>query len=275
MPSLFVIGLPKGIATRVVSGAATNAFNIESILSDRNDAGELQLVPTELTAIYPLQVYTQDKALETINVLVLPYTKIPQNLRDELEVLEECGGTIEWTTRGKDGWPRLGGAPDAGFLDNLFKTFQEKYFPNKAPTPSEHFRALAQSNARFLVTDGSLDECDDVPNHRRKFLIRCADSCSELVELRIEESLENYFEKRGLTHAQNGKEKGTLTITKGGKEVYGETRETHLKQGDNTSRQNATRVYYHYLSIEKFQYVGILHAGPHPTGDMTRGHILS
>jgi len=274
MSSLFVIGLPKGLATRIVTGAAANGIEIESILADRNDFGDLALIPTVDTAIYPLQVYTQNKSLDTVKVLVLPYAKIPQNLHDELEVLQECGGTIEWASRGKDGWPRLGHKPDAGFLDSLFKAFQEKYFPTRALTPSEHFRALAESNPRFLVTSGSLDECDDVPNHRRKFLIKCADSCVELLGLKIDKALEEYFEGRGIGHAQNGKEKGTLTIKKDGKQLYSETRETHLKQGDNTTRQNAARVYYHYLSIEKLNYVGILHAGPHPIGDMSRVHIL-
>lgn len=274
MGSLYVIGLPKGLAARVVSAAGANNITIEHVLADRNDEGELRLMPIEHTAVFHFQAYTQGKEPSKLNVLVLPYAPIPQNLEDELDAFEAVEGKVERPSRGKDGWPRLGDKPDSGFLNSLFKAFEAKYFPVKDLTPSEHFISLAGANPRFLVTHGALDECDAVPKHRRKFLINCADSCSDLLSVELDVTLEAYFSQRGILHAQNSKEKGTLTIHKNSKKVYGETRETHLKQGDNTTRQNAARVYYHYLTIGDDRYVGILHAGPHPIGDMTRVHVL-
>lgn len=274
MDSLFVIGLPKGMETRLVSAALTNNVAVEYILSAVNDAGKLRLIPTEHTAIFPFQAYTQGKEPTDLKVLVLPYAPIPQNLEDELDAFEAVEGLVERPERGKEGWPRLGDKVDDGFLNSLFKSFQEKYFPQKPLTPSEHFSALAASNNRFLVTDGALETCDDIPKHRRVFLINCADSCHELLDGEVGVPLEQFFKERGITHAQNGREKGTLTIWRDGTKVYGETRETHLKQGDNTNARNATRVYYHYLAIGEAHYVGILHAGPHPTGDMSRVHVL-
>lgn len=275
MDSLFVIGLPKGVESRLVSSAAFNNVFVDYILAARNDAGDLRLIPAEHTAIFPFQAYTEGKEPKQLNVLVLPYAPIPQNLEEELAVFEEVGGVVDRPDRGKDGWPRLGDKADDGFLNSLFKTFEAKYFPKRPLTPSEHFFALAEHNTRFLVTDGALQECDTVPKHRRTFLINCADSCCELLDGEVGVTLEQYFADRGIIHAQNSKEKGTLEIWTAGKKVYADTRETHLKQGDKTTRQNATRVYYHYLKIGVEMYVGILHAGPHPSGDISRVHVLT
>jgi hypothetical protein len=103
MDSLFVIGLPKGMETRLVSAALTNNVAVEYILSAVNDAGKLRLIPTEHTAIFPFQAYTQGKEPRDLKVLVLPYAPIPQNLEDELDAFEAVEGLVERPERGKEG----------------------------------------------------------------------------------------------------------------------------------------------------------------------------
>lgn len=277
MEFLYIVGLPKSLVRRLVTAANANEIEITHIAADRNDEGELRLVPIEHTAVFHFAAYTAERDLSSFKVLVLPYSPVPQNLDDELEAFSELGGVVERPERGKDGWPRLGEKLDPGFFDSLFEAFEAKFFPLKMvpdPLPSERFISIARDNSRFLVTSGALTQCDKVPKHRHEFLIKCADSCSELLKQEPGITLDEYFTNHGLIHAKTSNEKGTLTINMDGKEVYSETRETHLKQGDATKRRNAVRVYYHYMTIAKDLYVGILHAGPHPTGDMKRTHNI-
>lgn len=274
MAPLFVIGLPKGLAPRITSAAKQNGIAVEFILAGQNKEGKLHLIPSEATAIYPLENYTSKMEVKDVKILLLPYAITPIAIDEELDAIEECEGTVERVSAGRDGWPRLGESPDGPFLDSLFRAFEAKYFPKKAPTPSEHFTALAESNSRLLVTTGSLDTCDKVASHRRKFLISCADACIELLDQGNEETVEDFFRKRALDHAQSGGIDATLRIVKDGKDAYNETRNTHLKQGDKTTPQAAARVYYHYLQLEKKRYVGILYAGIHPSSNVSKIHHI-
>ena len=45
---------------------------------------------------------------------------------------------------------------------------------------------------------------------------------------------------------------------------------THLKQGDNTTRIAAARVYYCTFTLVEKPYAALLYAGPHPDEDVTR-----
>lgn len=275
---LFIIGLPKAISNRIKDEATTNGIEIGCILADVTPSGKLQLVPFETDLIYSVETYINSlENLEDGNVLVLPYALISSKMKVELETLTDLGGTVTFIKGKQDGWPRFNGSPDQSFLDHLLKAFETYYFPKKPPTPSEYFTSLSVANPRLLITSGSLDCCDRVAPQRRKFIIKCADAFVELLcsNGQIGTVLKGYFEVRSLDHAQSGGIKTHLCLVRTGQNVYSETRQTHIKQGDNTKPQAAARVYYHALLLDELGYVGLLYAGPHPSNDISRTHYLT
>ncbi|MNM98476.1 hypothetical protein D3C81_1110070 [compost metagenome] len=196
-------------------------------------------------------------------------------MQDTIDTISDCGSTVEEVMAKEDGWPWLDGKPDSGFLNALFSRLQQKFFPKRALTPSEHFVALAKINNKLLITTDSLTLCDKIAPHRKKFFIQSANAFIEYLDANGEVGiLDEFFKKREIEHAQSGGINTTLQIQLDEKVKYKETRNTHLKQGEKTTPQACPRIYYHALCLEKVHYVGILYAGPHPSTDVSRIYHL-
>lgn len=269
MKSLFIVGLPKDIATRIYKAANTNDFTVSSINADLSEASRLRLLPHDHAAIHSLNTYIEQQPYSDAHILVLRYAPLPSAVIDTLSAIEELGAKVENLAAGKDGWPRFGTVVDQIFLDLLYKAFEIKYFPKKESSVTDYFEALANVNKQLIITSGSLATCNKVIPQRKKFMFDAADSLVDIIAKNGNVGdLDQHFQKWSVLHAQTGPINAKLTIFRAGKEIYNQEKSTHLKQGDGTSPQGAPRIYYHALYIDKISHIGLLYAGPHPTEDL-------
>lgn len=277
MSHAFIIGLPLPLRLRVETAAQGQGVFISSILAGVAKEGGLRLLPHSNVAAAKLGEYIS--ALENYQdakVLVLPYTNIPDDVKDELSALKELSGDATYVFAGKDGWPQYTHKTklDEAFLNEIFRCIKELFFPGPAAPavrPSQYFERVAEENGRLIITDNSLANCDEVAPHRYKFMIRAADALSLfLSDSDATGRIEEFVGNKGLIHAQSGGIRTTLRVMREGHCIHSETTQTHLKQGDHTTRPAAARVYYQLFSIENRQHIAILYAGPHPEDDLTR-----
>ncbi|MGS1002634.1 hypothetical protein ACVCH0_13325 [Burkholderia glumae] len=278
MSGVFIVGLPVQIRRRFEAAANNVECRITSALADVGGRGSMRLVPYPGRAILDLQGYYNNSLADVAEayVLVLPYAQLPQELEDELDTLDEMGGTVVHVEQGVDGWPASTRTrPDQSFLDALFHKLCDFLFPNEGQTPSEYYKGVAERNTQILLHEGALDDCDDVAPHRYDFMRRAIDALDQFVQAGGSDGrIDAYFAGLGLDHAQSGGITVTLRVRRAGVCVYQESCNTHLKQGDKTTRVAAARVYYHVFQYEQRLYAAVLYAGPHPESDLTLDFTL-
>ncbi|KVC62810.1 hypothetical protein WI73_24595 [Burkholderia ubonensis] len=274
MSRVFIIGLPTQLRRRVEAAAERANHELTSALAGVGERGSLRLVPIPEQAIHDLKAYYNTlESIEEAFVIVLPYAKLPKDLNEELDTLKDFGGTVYRVREGLDGWlhyrPRT--SPDQAFLDSIFQKLTGILCPDNDAAPSAYFQALAGRNRQIIIPEGSLDECDDVAPLRHKFLKRVADALEQYVTNGGSGGrIDAFFGRVGIEHAQTGGINASLRIYRGALCVHQQTTNTHLKQGDNTTRISAARVYYQSFSIGGVLYVAVLYAGPHPDADVSR-----
>jgi hypothetical protein len=275
MTRVFMIGLPELVRLRVEAEAGRRDLEVSNIAAGVGNAGTFKLLPHANQAIYRLQEYVKDEAdnYEGCFVLVLPYAQLPNDLIDELEVLKELDARVISPTPGESRWPSRSSARqrDQAFWDALYKAIIAE-LPGEAlqlQAPSDYFQSLAANNPRLIIPSRSLESADDVAVHRYEFLRRAADALDQYACGGSGGRIDAFFARHGLDHAQSGGITATLKLHKGG-EVSTHECHTHLKQGDNTTRIAAARVYYYAFTLEGKSYAALLYAGPHPDEDVTR-----
>ncbi len=277
MSHAFIIGLPLPLKQRVEAAAKDHNLFITSILTDVAKEGGLRLLPHADVAASKLGAYFDSvDDYKDARVLVLPYTPIPKDVKNELHALKDLGGNANYAFAGKDKWPLYTreNKLNEDFLNAVFDGIKELFFPGETEVkgkPSEYFSKVAQRSQRFIITAHSLASCDEVAPHRYKFLYKSADVLSLfLSDDNATGRIEDFVSKQGLIHAQTGGIRVTLRVMREEQCVHNETTQTHLKQGDNTTRPAAARVYYQLFALETHQHIAILYAGPHPENDLTR-----
>lgn len=275
-----MIGLPKDARLRVEAAARQRKVLVSSVFADIGREGTFKLLPHEDQAIYALREYvdSSDQDYDACVVCVIPYAPLPHDLQDELDVLAGLGGLVVRPSPGEDGWPSLSSAKrrDQAFWDALYLAVTAALpgEPLQPKLPSECFDDLAQANPRFLVTEGSLQYADHVAKHRYEFLRRAANALDLYSRDGSSGRIDAFFAHHGLDHAQTGGITTTLKLHRGGVCVLTQSSNTHLKQGDKTSRYSAARVYYQAFTIDGEWYAAVLYAGPHPEDDLTREHHM-
>lgn len=275
MTRVFVIGLPAHVRLRVEAEAVKRDLEVLHIAAGVGNAGTFKLLPHANQAIYRLQEYVKGEAdkYENCYVLVLPYAPLPNDLMDELVVLKELGARVTFPNPGESGWPSMSSARrrDQAFWDALYAAIIAE-LPGEAlqlQAPSDYFQGLAANNPRLIITSRSLEIANDVAVHRHAFLRRAADALDQYARDGSGGRIDAFFARHGLDHAQSGGITATLKLHKAG-EVSTYECQTHLKQGDNTTRIAAARVYYCAFTLEGKPYAALLYAGPHPDEDVTR-----
>lgn len=275
MTRVFMIGLPAPVRLRVEAEAGRRELEVSNIAAGVGNAGTFKLLPHDIEAIYRLQEYVKGEAdnYEGCFVLVLPYAPLPNDLIDELEVLEECGAKVIFPTPGELRWPSKSSARrrDQAFWDALYDAIIAE-LPGEASqiqVPSDYFQRLAANNPRMIITSKSLESADDVAKQRYEFLRSAADALDQYARNGSAGRIDAFFASHGLDHAQSGGITATLRIHRAG-DVSTYECQTHLKQGDNTTRIAAARVYYCAFTLEGEPYAALLYAGPHPDKDVAR-----
>lgn len=265
MKTFLIIGLPKPIKARLEARAKKDGYLISSILSDKGKKGTPMLLPHPSQAAHRLCDYF-DKAAEP-SIVVLPYTKIPHDVYEELHAIEGLDGEVHFIEESDEDWPHLETRSfNQKFLDSLFSSLEKFLFPRKEPLPSTRLLEIEQSNDSFIIAKGAIESCDEVAKHRFKFIIDASEALLDICNRSGNVGpIEKYFESLGLDHAQSGGIEITLRASlKDGTVIHEKTSQTHLKQGDKTTPQAAARVYYQTFKNEDRYYVVVLYAGPHP-----------
>lgn len=278
MASVFIVGLPTFLLKRFNALAERGGLEVESVLAALGAEGYFRLSPDPEQAVHALSAYADTLAeFADAKVLVLPYAPIPGSLTDELEFVEEYGGSITHFSAGQNGWPK---ATVSEFNDQFYNSVLDALigylFPQGRPKellPSEYFVAASERQKNILIPGGSIALCDDVAKHRYKFMRTAADALERLAAHGFEGTVEEFFKSFELLHAQSGGILAELEVFRAGKRQHKGASHTHLKQGDGTKKIAAARVYYYRFDIDK-PYVAILYAGPHPDNNVSRQHSL-
>jgi len=276
-----VIGLPLKLSDRFKVAAQRANTSLNLVFSAVGMTGFLGLIPHEDQAIHELQAYLNGlDDYANAYVIVLPYTTIPHNLKDELHVLRnDFEGTVLEPKAGVDNWPiATTGEIDSAFFDQLLRALLGSYFPNGIPEealPSACFRNLAERDSRVIVPAGSLEFCDQVAKHRYKFMRNAVGAIETFLTEGADGRIDAFFEKLGLKHAQSGGIVASLQVFREETCVHDGSTQTHLKQGDKTSKNAAARIYYYLFDIESKSYIGVLYAGPHPDSNVSRRHLIN
>lgn len=274
MRTVFVIGLFKSLQKPFESRCRNNNLYGKSVLADIGRKGTPNLLPAGQDAIHSLQAYI-DKLGDYLDgyVVVLDYAELSEKLLGELDALSEFGCTVIYAKNGMDGWPCLERQqkPDTTFLNNLHERLWQD-LPVQAQVKdlsvSEHFRSVIEKNKRILVSNSVFDSCDAVTPIRQAFLRAASDALEEVLSNGLSGRIDAFFRSRGLEHAQSGGVNATLTVMANGHQVHRAVSNTHLKKGDNTTADNAARLYYQLFKYNGCEYIAILYAGPHPDRDI-------
>lgn len=271
---MFIIGLLKQLRPRVEGEARRVGRYVTGVYADFvGPQGLPRLLPIDSDAIHSLRHYLDNLAsYEDAQVLVLPYTPIPQDLEDELRTVKDLGGMVAWPQANSQDLPKLVKRPDTAFWNAVFMYIAKQLRPEaeELELPSEYFVRVSGENPRLLIAVGALQSCDMVPQHRWDFLRKAADAFALLVQRQGDSGgrLDAFFQEHGLDHAQSGGVSAKLEVYKDGQCVYEETSNTHIKQGDHTTAVAAARIYYQLFSYAGGGYIAILYAGPHPKRDI-------
>ena len=282
MERVFIIGLPNLVRARVLAAAKLRDLELLDVPAGVGAAGTFKLLPHDDEAIYRLQDYIASFDAESdysaCRVYALPYAPLPVDVEDELQILEELNGVVVRPTPGEQGWPSKSSARrrDQAFWDTLFAAIVSQ-LPGEAlkrQPPSAYFQSVAADNRRLLIAPGSLQYVDNVAEHRHEFLRRAADALALFTREGAGGRIDAFFGRHGLDHAQSGGITATLRLHRQGRLILEHSCNTHLKQGDKTTRISAVRVYYHAFALDGHQHVIVLYAGPHPDDDVERDHHL-
>jgi len=276
-----IIGLPLRLSVRFKAAAERAETELHLVFSDVGSTGYLGLIPHADCAVYELRSYVDQFSdyVEAV-VLVLPYAPLPAVLKEELKILEHDFGAAVLRPKGdSDNWPKaVAGKIDNLFLENLFDALVNSYFPQgipEEPLPSVSFQSLSERQSRFLIPAGAIDQCNQVARHRYKFMRDVVAAIEKILVEGVDELIDAFFKRLGLKHAQTGGIVASLTVRRRTLCLHEGSTETHLKQGDNTTKVSAARVYYYLFNVESANYVGVLYAGPHPDSNVSWTYELS
>ncbi len=271
MGEVLIIGLPQKVRQRVENSATRNGVRITSILAGLRSDRTFQLLPHPSQAVHTVRNHI-DKIndFSDVSIVVLPYAPIPDDLKTELDAIDELGGNLRRPVPGTDDWPafrrRKKGDSDHIFDRKLCDRIAALVCSQQVTElPSAYFERLQTDHPRFLVADGVMELCDSVAPHRYEFMRVCADAFVEILqEYGSVGVMQQFFSTRGLTLAQSGGISTTIRVIRAGKVLHNETSNMHLKQGDSTTPQSAARIYFQHFSIDSEYYIAISYAGPHP-----------
>lgn len=278
MDDIFIVGLPRDLRSRIESTVVRSGAQVKSVLAaNGTPVGSLKLLPYPGQAAHDLRSFLDERtAWSQIQILILPYAPLPTDLLDEIRAVEEYVGIIHLPKAGEGGWPpKPKHAPNKQFTDALLPLICSQLFPSADQLPSAFFAELVEECKQILIPAGAIDECDTVSPLRHTFFIDAGRAIRDFLSMggdvgRVSE----FFEGRGLLHAQSGGIYAAIEVIRNGQTVYTHRTQTHLKKGDKTSARAAVRLYYHFFPMDGDLYAAILYAGPHPDTDVKRWAYL-
>jgi hypothetical protein len=132
------------------------------------------------------------------------------------------------------------------------------------PRPSEAFREAAAKAMRLILAPRALECADDLVEHRWRFAKLAADLLGDYANGEIPGALTSWKSSHGVAFAANGRVTYRYEVNFGSAERHKDSSSWHLKEGDNTTKESAARVYFAPIKCSQGRYVLVFYVGPHP-----------
>jgi hypothetical protein len=130
--------------------------------------------------------------------------------------------------------------------------------------PSHAFlKVTGQAASSLVIVPDALEHADEIEKHRWGFATKSAGLLAKYAAGEIAGSLRNSKSDHGVEFAANGRVAFRYTVRLGSHGHSGRC-EWHLKEGDNTTRESAARVYFDRIEIGGRILVVVFYVGPHP-----------
>jgi hypothetical protein len=129
--------------------------------------------------------------------------------------------------------------------------------------PSVAFRTAALRSTALIFHSAALNDADQLVEHRWRFAETGADLLARYANGDQLGALREWKEKFGVDFAANGRVVFKYKWTSGSEYREGRT-EWHLKEGDNTTKESAARIYFARVEFSGGARVVIFYVGPHP-----------
>lgn len=129
--------------------------------------------------------------------------------------------------------------------------------------PSEAFRAAVQGSPDLILHPDALNDADQLVEHRWRFAEEGAKLLARYAASEELGPLREWKQKFAVDFAANGRVSFKYRWTCKGEYREGST-EWHLKEGDNTTKRSAARIYFARVEFEGGARIVVLYVGPHP-----------
>jgi len=129
--------------------------------------------------------------------------------------------------------------------------------------PRQAMTNASKQSVHLVIADGALDHADELASHRRRFVNLSADLLARYANREDLGPLREWKRRHQVDFAANGRVKFDYSVSAAGTKRSGST-EWHLKEGDNTSRESAARIYFERADIGGAIKVVVFYVGPHP-----------
>jgi hypothetical protein len=141
--------------------------------------------------------------------------------------------------------------------------------------PSDAFRAAAAQASLLVLHPDALKFADDIVEHRWEFATLGANLLARYALGEQLGPLRDWKPTHGVDFAANGRVAFKYKGQCGTESREGRT-EWHLKEGDNTTRESAARVYFVRVEFTSGARVVVFYVGPHPKdGDRSISFVAS
>jgi hypothetical protein len=129
--------------------------------------------------------------------------------------------------------------------------------------PRTAFLQAAQHTSRLVLHPDALKRADELPEHRWAFAGLGAALLARYANGEIQGAIRRWEADHGIKFAVNGRVRFKYRVTCGTEHHVSKT-EWHLKEGDNTTRESAARVYFDRVEFSTGVWVVVFYVGPHP-----------
>ncbi len=129
--------------------------------------------------------------------------------------------------------------------------------------PSTAFRDAVQRVPALVLHPDALKFADDIAEHRWQFATLGANLLARYAAGEQLGALREWKPTHGVEFAANGRVVFRFKATCAG-ELCDKRTEWHLKEGDNTTREGAARIYFDRVEFSSGARVVVLYVGPHP-----------
>ncbi len=132
-----------------------------------------------------------------------------------------------------------------------------------AGKPGDAFRNAAARTPALILHPDALKSADSMAPHRWRFATQSVGLLERVATGEKLKPLREWKSAYGVDFAANGRVAFKYRVT-AGSETFNRRTEWHLKEGDNTTREAAARIYFDQVEFKSGMRVFVFYVGPHP-----------